>query len=132
MVSFNVAEVNGAPTAINDTLSTVAEPSVQRTLTSASVLPTYPTRRSSDLQTLTLTSVGSPVGGTVSFDATNVYFTPAADFNGAASFQHTFNHQARTNRVAHPKRNKQIVSFNVTEVNDSPPANNDLLSSVHE
>src|SRR5205823_2411311 len=83
-------------------------------------------------QTLTLTAVGRPVGGTVSFDATNVSFTPAADFNGAASFQYTITDNGTTNGSPDPKSSTATVNFNVTEVNDAPTANNDTLSSVAE
>src|SRR5256714_8164863 len=79
-----------------------------------------------------MTAVGSPVGGTVSFDATNVYFTPAADFNGAASFQYTVTDNGTSDGVADPKSDTATVSFTVTEVNDAPTANNDALTSVAE
>src|SRR2546428_84560 len=79
-----------------------------------------------------LKDVGSSVGGTVSFDATNVYFTPAADFNGADSFQYTITDNGTTNGSADPKSSTATVNLNVTEVNDAPTANNDSLSSVAE
>ena len=45
-------------------------------------------------QTLTFALVpGSAVGGTISSDATNVYFTPTANYSGPASFQYTANRQ---------------------------------------
>src|SRR2546430_2555611 len=96
-VSFNVTEVNDAPAANNDSLSSVAEDSGQRTISIASLLANDTAGTNESGQTLTLTAVGSPVGGTVSFDATNVHFTPAADFNGAASFQYTITDNGTTN-----------------------------------
>src|SRR6185436_259037 len=83
-------------------------------------------------QTLTFTGVSNPVGGTVSNDATNVYFTPAADFNGAASFQYTVTDNGTTNGSADPKSDTATASFTVTEVNDAPTAVNDQLSSIDE
>src|SRR5258706_3923853 len=83
-------------------------------------------------QTLTLTGVSNAVGGTVSNDATNVYFTPAADFNGAASFQYTITDNGTTNGAPDPKSDTATVRFNITEVNDAPDAANDALLSVAE
>src|SRR2546421_6826607 len=70
-----------------------------------------------------MTAVGSPVGGTVSFDATNVHFTPAADFNGAASFQYTITDNGTTNSSPDPKSSTATVSFNVIEVSNAPTSN---------
>src|SRR5207237_1266378 len=117
-------EVNDAPTANNDVLSSVAEDSGQRTITIASLLANDTAGTNESGQTLTLTSVGSPVGGTVSFDATNVYFTPAADFNGAASFQYTITDNGTTNGSADPKSSTATVSFNITPVADMPSVTN--------
>src|SRR2546421_3682018 len=71
-----------------------------------------------------MTAVGSPVGGTVSFDATNVHFTPAADFNGAASFQYTITDNGTTNGSADPKSSTATVNFNVIAVDDTPSVTN--------
>src|SRR5207237_672127 len=125
-------EVNDAPTANNDSLASVAEDSGQRTITIASLLANDTAVTNESGQTLTLTSVGSPVGGTVSFDATNVYSTPASDFNDPANFhytttQHSSNHEKLS-------RNQTQINFTSDpgEVNDAPTANNDVLSSVAE
>ena len=131
--TFKVNDVNDAPDAVDDVLSSVAEDSGMRTISIASLLANDtkgPANESG--QTLTLTGVSNPVGGTVSSDATNVYFTPAADFNGAASFQYTVTDNGTTNGAPDPKSDTATVSFTITEVNDAPTANNDTLSNVAE
>jgi uncharacterized repeat protein (TIGR01451 family) len=131
---LTVTEVNDAPTASNDAIASVAEDSGVYTITIASLLlndSTGPANESG--QTLTLAAVSNPVGGTVSNDATNVYFTPAADFNGPASFQYTVTDNGTTNGAADPQTSAPgTVSFTITEVNDAPSAANDSLSSIAE
>jgi len=63
---------------------------------------------------------------------TNVYFTPAADFNGVASFQYTVTDNGTTNGAPDPKSDTATVSFSVTEVNDAPAAVNDSLGNQAE
>src|SRR5919106_497419 len=50
-------------------------------------------------QTLSVTGVGSPVGGTVGLNAGQITFTPSPDFNGAASFSYTVTDNGTTNTV---------------------------------
>src|SRR5438552_9483755 len=76
-------------------------------------------------QTLTIIAVDSAVGGTVALSGTDVTFTPAADFNGTASFRYTVQDNGTTNGVADPKTSTAIVRFTITEVNDAPVANDD-------
>ncbi len=132
-VSFTITEVNDAPTAANDTLSTIAEDSGPRTISFTSLLgndSTGPANESS--QTLTITGVGSAVGGTVAIVGTDVIFTPAANYNGPASFVYTVQDNGTTNGVADPKSAAATVSFTITEVNDAPTAGNDTLSTIAE
>ena len=74
----------------------------------------------------------SEVGGTISSDATNVYFTPAADFNGPASFQYRATDNGTTNGGLDSKNDSATVTFNVTDVNDAPAVVNDTISNVAE
>src|SRR6185369_692872 len=98
--SFTVTEVNDAPVANNDTLTSVAEDSGQRTISFATLLANDSTGSGNESgQTLTITGVSGAVGGTVSILGGNVLFTPAADFNGAASFQYTIQDNGTTNGV---------------------------------
>jgi hypothetical protein len=132
---LTVTPVNDAPTVTADPIASVAEDSGQRTIPISDLLANDlkgPADESG--QTLTLTAVGTPVGGTVSNDATNVYFTPTADFNGAASFQYTITDDGTSGSpaAADPKVSSGAVTFTITEVNDAPTATADSLTAVAE
>jgi large repetitive protein len=123
-VNVTVTEVNDAPVAGDDSLSSIAEDSGTRTIPIASLLANDskgPANESS--QTLTLTAVSNAVGGTVTFDAVNVYFSPTLNYNGPASFDYTVTDNGTTNGVADPKSDVGTVSFTITPVNDPPVAN---------
>jgi len=133
-VSFNISNVNAAPTAVNDTLTNIAEDSGQRTIPfSVLTANDSPGPASESGQTLTVNSVSNPVGGTVSISGGNVLFTPTADYFGPASFQYTVQDNGTTNGNPDPKTSAPAtVSFTITEVNDAPTAVNDTLSNVAE
>src|SRR6185503_19180763 len=131
--SFTVTEVNDAPTGVNDALSSVAEDSGLRVMSFASLLANDvkgPANESS--QILTITAVGSAVGGSVAINGSNVEFTPSADYNGPASFSYTLQDNGTTDGGNDFKSSTATASFTVTEVNDAPTGVNDALSSVAE
>ena len=111
------AEVNRAPVAVDDTAANVAEDALSFIIPFASILGND---TDADLDTLSITAVSNPIGGTVQIVAgQGVRFTPAANFNGPASFEYT---------VSDGRNGSDIgkVSFTVTAVNDAPtttPAN---------
>src|SRR5206468_1867455 len=128
-----ITEVNDAPVGVNDSLASVAEDTGPRTISFATLLANDskgPANESG--QTLTITAVGSSVGGTVAISGTNVIFTPTADYNGPASFQYTLQDNGTTNGVADTKTATTTASFTITEVNDAPVGVNDSLASVAE
>jgi hypothetical protein len=132
--NFTITEVNDAPTAINDTLSNVAEDSGQRTIP-FSTLTTNDSKGPANEsgQTLIVKTVSNPVGGTVSIVAGNVIFTPAADYTGPASFDYTTEDNGTTNGAAAPLSSvAATASFVITEVNDAPVTVDDVLSSSAE
>ena len=71
-------------------------------------------------QTLTLVSVGNPMGGSVAIDGSNVVFTPAADFNGVATFNYVVRDNGRSNGVDDFKSATGTVTLTYTPVNDAP------------
>jgi hypothetical protein len=130
---FTVGDVNDPPDAVDDALTSVVEDSGTRTIAIPSLLSNDTNGPSNESgQTFTLTSVSSPVGGTVTSDANNLYFTPAADFNGPASFQYTVIDNGTTNGVADLKSDTATVNFLITEVNDAPAPMNDPLGNLAE
>ncbi len=132
-VNFTITEVNDAPTGMNDALSSVAEDSGVRTISFASLLGNDSKGPANEItQSLTITAVSSPVGGTVAINGSNVEFTPTADFNGAASFTYTLQDNGTTNSASNFKTSTANVNFTITEVNDAPTGMNDALSSVAE
>lgn len=113
--SITVTVVNDAPTATDDSLSSIAEDSGNRTISFASLTgndDTGPANESG--QSLTITSVGTAVGGSVSIVGTNVIFAPTLNFNGAASFDYTVQDNGTTNGVADFKTDVGSVSFTIT------------------
>ena len=119
-VSMTVTCVNDAPLASDDALSAVLEDSGQRTIAFATLLANDTAGPGEATQTLTITLVSNPVGGSVSISGTDVLFTPAADFNGQASFTYTVTDDGTTNGAPDPLTDTGAVTFTVTPVNDAP------------
>ncbi|MCY2990031.1 MAG: tandem-95 repeat protein, partial [Planctomycetota bacterium] len=131
--TITVTAVNDAPTGVNDGLSSIAEDSGKRTISFASLLANDSAGPANESgQMLTITAVGSAVGGAVTLNGTNVEFTPTEDFNGPASFVYTLQDNGTTNGLNAFLTSTATVNFTVTEVNDAPTGVNDGLSSVAE
>ncbi len=83
-VNVTVTPVNDAPLAVNDRTSTAGN-------TSLSLTPATLLGNDTDIDgnTLTITSVQNPVGGTVALVGGNVVFTPTVGFTGPATFTYT-------------------------------------------
>ena len=114
-VTFSVTPVSDAPpTAGDDALSAVAEDSGARIIAAAALLANDSAAPDTG-ETLSITGVGNPVGGTVTLNGDgSVTFTPAANFNGPASFDYVVNDGTPgSNDTGH-------VTFNVTPVSDAP------------
>ena len=126
IASFHITEVNDAPTAVNDTLPSVAEDSGPRTIPFADLTANDskgPANESG--QTLIVKTVSNAVGGTVSIVGGNVLFTPTADYNGPASFDYTVEDNGTTNGVADPRTSgTATVSFANITVADTPSVTN--------
>ncbi len=106
-VTINVAAVNDAPIANNQSVTTAEDTPVAITLTGSDV----------DGNPLTYTIVSSPTKGTLGvLSGAGVTYTPNANYNGSDSFTFTVNDGAITSLPA-------TVSITVTAVNDIPVAN---------
>jgi T1SS-143 domain-containing protein len=120
-VAITVTPVNDAPTATDDVLSAVSEASIVRTISFASLLGNDSRGPSNEsTQSLTITELSNVVGGTAEIRGTNILFTPAANFNGVASFDYTVRDNGQTNGLNDFKTDVGSVSFSVTPVNDAP------------
>ena len=130
VVRFTITEVNDVPVGVDDTLSDAAEDSGPWTIPFAALLgndSAGPANESS--QTLTISAVGSPVGGTAEIVGTDVIFTPTLNFHGTASFSYTLQDDGTTAGAADPLTATAGVQFTVTPVNDAPVAQ-DLVKTM--
>ena len=120
-MTINVAAVNDAPVANDDTLAAAEDtPAIY---TAAQLLGND---TDVDGNTLTIASVTSGTGGTAVLNGNGtVTFTPAANFNGAASFSYT-----ATDGLA--SSNTATVTITVAAVNDAPVANDDTLAATED
>jgi len=114
-VSITVTPVNDAPMAIAQNLGTAEDTALPITLTGADVDP----------DTLSYTIVTPPANGTLSGTVPNVTYTPAANFNGSASFTFTVNDGTVDSTTA-------TVSIDVTPVNDTPVAIAQIVSTAED
>ncbi len=118
---LTVTEVNDPPVAVDDVLTAVNEDSGTRIIPFTDLTgndSAGPANEST--QTLTVTNVSNPVGGTVIINGTNVEFTLTAGFSGTASFDYTVTDNGTTNGAPDPKSDTGSVSFAVNGVNDPP------------
>jgi len=113
-VVVTVTPVNDAPVATDDAATTTED--VPVTVLQAAMLA-----NDTDVDTgttLTVTAAGNPVGGTLTFSAGDVTFTPTPNFAGAASFEYTVSDGTLTDTG--------LVAITVTAVNDAPVAVDDV------
>ncbi len=123
--SITVTEVNDNPIASDDTLSSVEENSPSFVIPAAALLSNDsegPANESS--QTLTITNITNAVGGTVSFDGTNITFTPQPNYQGMASFNYTIQDNGTTNGVPSPQTSEGSVSFMIEARANQPTVTN--------
>lgn len=132
--SFTITEVNDVPAVTDDPISGIAEDSGIYTIPIASLIGDDSAGPADENgQVLVLAEISNAAGGTLTSDATNLYFTPTADYNGAASFQYTVIDNGTTDGAADPRTSVAgSVTFTITEVNDAPMASNDSLPSIAE
>jgi CshA-type fibril repeat protein/VCBS repeat-containing protein len=118
-VTIRVNPANDAPVAGDDTASTPEDTAV--TIARATLIAND---NDGDGDTLTITSVQGAVNGTAVLDGggVSVTFTPAADFNGTASFTYTVSDGNGGSDTA-------TVTVTVTAVNDTPVAVNDAAAT---
>ncbi|AYO11596.1 retention module-containing protein [Vibrio campbellii] len=131
--SFNVTEVNDAPTTSEVTLSDVAEDSAAVELTQADLLA-----NASDIESDTLTvsnvQLVDSSSGTLDFNnASGTWsFTPAPGYNGTVDLTYDITDDGTTNGASDPQTTPGTATFEVTEVNDSPVTSEVTLTSTEE
>ncbi|CAH1540902.1 Adhesin [Vibrio harveyi] len=131
--SFNVTEVNDAPTTSQVALSDIAEDSAAVEITQADLLV-----NASDIEndTLTVSNVQlvDPSSGSLIFDsiAGTWSFTPAPGYNGTVNLTYDITDDGTTNGASDPQTASGTATFEVTEVNDAPVTSEVTLSSAEE
>ena len=117
-----ITEVNDAPTATADSLSSIAEDSGPRVIPFTALLGNDSVGPADEAaQSLVVKSVGGAIGGSVRVFGTSVIFTPARDYNGPAGFTYTVEDNGTTNGSPGPLTSAAAtVSFAVTAVSDAP------------
>lgn len=119
MVTLNIAPVNDAPTATNDTYTIVEDNVLNANGNPAGVLV-----NDSDIDSPSLTAVliGNPAHGQVTLNANGTFvYTPALNYNGTDSFTYRASDGSAMSAVA-------TVGITITPVNDPPTATNDAYS----
>ncbi len=136
-ITLTTYEVNDAPVATDDVLSDVAARSSARTISFATLLANDSTGAEEEsAQTLTITAVSNPTGGTVEISGHDLIFTPTSGFTGTASFDYTVRDDGRTNGANDYKTTTGTVSFDITDTTapdttiDSTPASVSASSSA--
>ncbi|HMS55856.1 MAG TPA: Ig-like domain-containing protein [Fimbriimonadaceae bacterium] len=116
-VTITVNEVNVAPVADDQNVTTDEDQPVNITLTgSDSDLPA---------NTLSYSVVAGPTNGMLSGTAPNLTYTPNANFNGADSFTFKINDGTEDSNIA-------TVSITVDAVNDAPTAQDDNYNTAED
>jgi hypothetical protein len=121
-VTVTVTPVNDDPVAVADSATTLEDTALP--LTAASLLAND---TDVDLDTLTITAVGTTAttNGTVTLAGTDITYTPAANFNGAAAFTYTVSDGNGGTAIG-------TVNVTVTAVQDVPVAVDDSLTTPED
>jgi DNA/RNA endonuclease G (NUC1) len=133
LVSINVTAVNDSPVAVNDSKSASEDTPLSFSADDLLVNDTAgPANESS--QTLTVTSVTTTpdTHGTATLSAGQVTYTPAANYNGPASFDYQVCDNGTTNGSLEAKCSVATVNVEVTPVNDAPDAVNDSATVAED
>ncbi|WP_206483423.1 Ig-like domain-containing protein [Thalassotalea sp. G2M2-11] len=115
-IIINVTDINEAPVANPQTLTTGEDTPLNITLTG-----TDP-----ENDTLTYTLVSAPTNGGLSGTAPNLIYTPSADYIGNDSFTFTVTDIATNTSLA------ATITITVTDVNDLPVATPQNISTLEE
>ena len=123
LVSLTVTPVNDAPLAVDDDAGSTAEDTPKQ-ISAASLLAND---SDADGNTLSVSAVSATANthGTVSLAAGTITYTPAANYNGPASFKYTLSDGQGGSDTG-------LVSLTVTPVNDAPVAVDDQASVAED
>lgn len=119
-VCLTIPKLNANPDALNDTIT-----GNEDSLLVISPLTLLANDTDADGNTLTISSVQGAVNGTVALVGSNVVFTPAANYNGPASFTYTITDGQGGSDTA-------TVNLNICPVNDAPVVGSSAVTVSEE
>jgi DNA/RNA endonuclease G (NUC1) len=127
-VSVSVTEVNDSPVASDDSKTTPED--TQLSFSSSDLTGNDSAGPAEAGQSLTVTSVtgDATTHGTVTLESGMVTYTPAANFNGPASFTYNVCDEGTTNGTPDPKCATGTVNVTVAPVQDAPDAVDDAAT----
>ncbi|UYO06648.1 tandem-95 repeat protein [Paenibacillus sp. PSB04] len=121
--NITVTEVNDQPNLKDDDLGSIEENSGEKVISFESLLVNDTKGADNEFgQTLKITDVGHPTGGTVRFndDKSAIIFTPAINYRGAASFEYTVTDDGKTDGALDPQSATATVNLTVNARADKP------------
>lgn len=129
-VSILVTEVNDPPTATNDSKTTAEDTALTFAASDLTANDSAgPADESNQTLTVTAVSQTADTHGAVALAAGQVTYTPAADYNGPASFSYTVCDNGTTTGSPDSKCADATVNVTVTPVNDAPVASDDSATT---
>jgi DNA/RNA endonuclease G (NUC1) len=129
-VTIGISEVNDSPTAADDNKSTQEDTPLNFPASDLTANDSAgPANESTQVLTVTSVAGGANTHGTVSLNSGMVNYTPAANYNGAASFTYTVCDDGTTNGSPDAKCATATVNISIEAVNDAPSADSQSVST---
>jgi DNA/RNA endonuclease G (NUC1) len=132
-VTVGVTEVNDPPSASNDSKDAQEDTTLNFPGTDLTANDSAgPSNESGQVLTVTSVTDAGNVHGTVTLNSGLVTYTPAANYNGPASFTYTVCDDGTTNGSPDLKCTTGTVNVTVSAVNDNPDAVNDTATITED
>ena len=129
-VTITVTEVNDSPTAANDSKSTNEDTALVFNASDLTANDSAgPANESAQTLTVTLVISTANTNGTVNLNNGQITYQPAANYNGAASFDYQVCDNGTTSGQSDPKCAIATVNITVNAVNDAPVANGGSITT---
>jgi DNA/RNA endonuclease G (NUC1) len=128
-VTLNVTEVNDDPIAVNDSKQTTEDSTLNFAASDLTGNDSAGANESGQTLVIDMAISTPSTHGSVVLSAGQITYTPAADFNGPASFDYQVCDNGTTNGLADSKCTIGTVNVTVDSVNDNPVAVDDSATT---
>ena len=129
-VTITVTEVNDSPTAANDSKTTNEDTTLVFSSSNLTANDAAgPANESAQTLTVTMVITTANTNGTVSLNNGQISYQPAANYNGAASFDYKVCDNGTTSGQSDPQCAIATVNVTVNAVNNAPIANGGSIST---